>query len=94
MSRKKNINEDDFKSFEENGDISETLENIPILSEEKTLTMGEFLSTSREIKQKFNSYVIIGFKRFYDNMRIKHPNYPYKRTYTDWMQVLMEYIKT
>lgn len=60
----------------------------------RTLTMGEFLSTSREIKQKFNSYVIVGFTKHYETLRKNDTSVPYRRTYDDWMSVFVHYAKT
>lgn len=55
------------------------------------LTMGEFLSTSKEIKQKYNNYVLIGFSKRMDIRRTQEKNLPYRMTYDKWMRLFLEF---
>ena len=68
--------------------------NSKNLKGSRTLTMGEFLATSREIKQKYNSYVAVGFCSYYETLRRKDTSVPYRRTYEDWMSVFVCYAKS
>ena len=91
----------DISNTDESNDIQEPQETISdnnsepdFNSSDKTLTMGEFLSTSREIKQKYNSYVRTGFEKKVRMERVQKNDLPFKRTYDEWMQLFREYAET
>ncbi len=87
--------DDDIKSESPDAEMTEPEVKTPSKkSSVNTLTMGEFLSTSREIKQRFNKYVIVGFEKHCKMARLADPAQPYRGTYDDWLKIFVEYAET
>lgn len=63
---------------------------VPV-SNSGLITVDAFLSNSKEVKQKYNSYMPVGFRRHLDLLRQKDPNYRFRRTEAEWKELFEEF---
>lgn len=72
--------------------INKGIEDKPKQSTSNLITVDAFLSNSREVKQKYNSYVPIGFKRHLEIVRQKDPKtYKFLRTENEWIDLFVKF---
>lgn len=55
------------------------------------ITMEAFLSNSKEVKQKYNSYMPVGFRRWVTILRSNEPKFPFRQTKEQWMELFRKY---